>query len=176
MKRKDIKALVRDYFMLNPTARLRVREIERRTGAPLPSVIRYARELEKEGILRSSEVSGVRLYSADRASDTFLAAKRVRNLELLYESGLVEHLRRELGNPCIVLFGSYSRGEDVEDSDIDLYIETKESPDLSRFAKGLGRGIQLFRHRSIRGVRNRELANNIINGITLNGYLEVLRE
>lgn len=175
MKRKDIKVRIRDHFLLNPTARMRVREIERRTGCPLPSVIRYTGELEKEGILKSTDISGVRLYSADRASESFLLRKRLHNLEALYTSGLVDHLRKELGNPVIVLFGSYSRGEDVEESDIDIYIESSGKAGLEAFEKRLGRKIQLFRHRGIREVSNKELANSIVNGIPLNGFVEVFR-
>lgn len=173
MKRKDIKVRIRDHFLLNPTARLRVREIERKTSCPLPSVIRYTGELEKEGILKETNISGVRLYSADRSSERFLLAKRLYNLESLYSSVLVDHLRRELSNPVIVLFGSYSRGEDVEGSDIDLYIESSGRPDLGVFEKRLGRRIQLFMHRNIKEVRNKELANSIVNGIPLNGFIEV---
>ena len=42
------------------------------------------------------------------------------------------------------LFGSYSRGEDVEESDIDLFVEAKErNLDIRRFEKALGRKMQL---------------------------------
>jgi predicted nucleotidyltransferase len=74
------------------------------------------------------------------------------------------------------MFGSYSRGEDVESSDIDIYLETpsKEEIKLEQFEKELGRSIQIFRFKNIQQVKNKDLANNIINGITLNGFLEVL--
>ena len=83
----------------------------------------------------------------------------------------------ELSNPPIVLFGSFAKGEDIEDSDIDLYIETlsKKNIDLEKFEKLLKRKIQIFRHKNLNEISNPHLANNIINGIILNNYIEVFK-
>lgn len=160
---------------MNPTAKLRVRQIERAIKAPLPSVIRYCKDLEKEGMLKKETASGVSTYSADRASKKFLTAKRLFNIHLIFESGLIGHLVKEYFNPVIVLFGSYSKGEDVEASDIDLYIETQKKHEfnLQKFEKIFKRKIQVFNYRNIKEVHNRHLSNNIINGITINNFLEV---
>jgi len=56
MKTYNIKEKIKEYFFMNPTAKLRVRQMERELKLPLPSVIRYCRELEKEGILRKESV------------------------------------------------------------------------------------------------------------------------
>ena len=76
-----------------------------------------------------------------------------------------------------MLFGSYSKGEDVEDSDIDLYIESqmKGKIELKQFEKKLNRRIQIFTYPSISVIRNKNLANNIINGITLHGFVEAFK-
>ena len=174
MKTYNIKERIKEYFFMNPTAKLRVRQIEREMKMPLPSVIRYCKELEKEEILKKESISGVSTYSADRNSKKFLTAKRLFNINLIFESGLIGHVVKEYFNPVIVLFGSYSKGEDIEDSDIDLYIETqkKQEFNLQKFEKILGRSIQVFNYRKIREVPNHHLSNNIINGITLNNFLE----
>jgi len=176
MIRKDIRAKIKDFFFLNPTIRLWVRQIERDLKVSLPLVIRYTKELENEKILKSTG-AGITLYSADRTSPEFLLEKKLYNLRSLYSSGLITFLMQQLSNPTIVLFGSYARGEDVETSDIDIYIESvqKEIPPLSKFEKKLQRKIQLFRYKDISKLENKELANNIINGITLNGFLEVFK-
>ena len=162
---------------MNPTAKLRVRQIEREMKMPLPSVIRYCKELEKEEILKKESASGVSTYSADRNSKKFLIAKRLFNIKLIFESGLVEYIVKEYFNPVVILFGSYSKGEDVEDSDIDFYIETKKKQDFNfqKFEKILSRRIQVFNYRKIEEVPNHHLSNNIINGTTLNNFLEVFR-
>ncbi len=174
MKIYNIKERIKGFFFMNPTAKLRVRQIERELRLPLPSVIRYCSELEKEGILRKESVSGVSAYSADRASKKFLIEKRLFNIKMIFESGLADCITREHFNPVIVLFGSYSKGEDIEGSDIDLYVETPKKQDfkLEKFEKLLKRRIQVFNYKNIKDVRNLHLSNNIINGITINNYLE----
>ena len=174
---KSIKERIQDYFFENPTSRLRVRQIEKTLKLPLPSVIRYSKELEKEGILKKTDISGVKFYSADRSSKNFLIEKKQHNLKKLFETDLVEHLIKKYNNPTMSVFGSFARGEDIENSDIDLYVETqkKETFDLNDFENKLNRKIQVFNHRDIREIKNKELANNIINGNVLNGFLEVLK-
>ena len=176
MARKNIKKTIMEHFFVHPTTKLRVRQIERKLKLPLPSVIRYAKELEKEQILKKTITANVSFYSADRSSQAFLLEKKLFNIKQLYKTGLIEHLRQELHNPTIVLFGSYAKGEDVEDSDIDLYIETpsKKAIKPEKFENQLKRSMQFFIHKNLKETKNPELANNIINGITLNGYLEVI--
>jgi len=175
MKTKDIKGRMRAYFFLHPTIKLRVRHIEREVKVPLPSVIRYTKELEKEDILKHSEIAGVITYSAERTSPKFLLQKKLFNLQQLFASGIVDFLVQELSNPTLILFGSYSRGEDTEESDIDIYIETPifKNLKLEKFERFLQRKIQIFTYKNIHAVENKDLANNIINGITLNGFCEV---
>ena len=177
MKRKDIKQTIREYFFVNPTAKLRVREIERTLKLPIPSVIRYCKELEKESILTTIKTGNVNLYTANRGSEKYLLEKKLYNIKKIYESELIEHLRRELSNPPIVLFGSFAKGEDTEESDIDLYIETtsKKMVSLEKFEKLLKRKIQLFWYKNLNEISNLHLANNIINGIILNNYIEVFK-
>ena len=119
MIKKSIKTKIKEYFFLNPTAKLRVRQIERIVKVPLPSVIRYCRELEKEGILQSNIIAEVKLYSADRTSREFLLEKKLFNIHSLFSSGLVDYLIQEFNNPNLVVFGSYAKGEDIETSDIE---------------------------------------------------------
>lgn len=177
MKRNNIKDSIKEYFFVNPTSKLRVRAIERALKLPLPSVIRYVKELEKEEILKKSDVSEVISYSADRSSKTFLLEKRLFNIKNLYNSGLVEFLINELSNPIIIVFGSYSKGEDVEDSDVDLYIETRSKNYilLEKYERILKRKIHAFTYSSIHKITNHYLINNILNGITLNGFVEVIK-
>ena len=177
MKRKDIKLTIQEHFFLNPTAKLRVRELERALKLPLPSVIRYCRELEKEGILATEKTGRVIFYIASRTSEKYLLEKKLYNIKMIYESGLIEYLKVELSNPPIIIFGSFAKGEDLEESDIDLYIETLSHKEinLNKFEKKLQRKIQTFIFKDIKEVSNHHFANNIINGITLNNSIEVFK-
>jgi predicted nucleotidyltransferase len=174
---KNIKYRIRDYFLQNPTEKLRVRQIERAVKVPLPSAIRYAKELEIEGILKSEKISEIKVYSADRSSETYILNKKFYNQLMIDECGLIYKLKEDYDNCSIVLFGSYSRGEDTEKSDIDIYLEypSQKELNLNEFEKKLGRKIELFIHKNIREIKNIELANNIVNGIVLNGFIEVFK-
>ena len=74
----------------------------------------------------------------------------------------------------IIVFGSYAKGEDIEDSDIDIFVECEEEKlDLEPFEKQLKRKVQFHFKENFKAY-SKELRNNIINGIILRGYLEVV--
>jgi len=106
--------------------------------------------------------------------------KKAYNVDQLYGSGLIAYLLEELAYPTIVLFGSYAKGENHESSDIDIFVlaDEKKHPDLTKYEKALGAKIQLFLHTREEFTQlkktNKELINNVLNGIRLEGYLEVL--
>lgn len=177
METKNIKQKIKEYFFTSPTSKLRVREIERLLKLSLPSVIRYSKELQKENILTTIKIGNVVFYTGNRADKNFILEKKLFNIKLVYDFGLIEFLKIELNNPVIILFGSYSKGEDTENSDIDLYIQTPSKKEISikKFEKVLKRNIQIIRHKSIFDIKNLNLSNNIVNGIILNNYIEVFK-
>lgn len=174
MKQKNIKTKIKEYFLEHPSQRLRVRQIERELNLPLPSVIRYTKELMEENILKIQNISGINFFKAKTESENYTLAKKLHNLQRIYDSGMVKLLKNKLHNPCIILFGSFAKGTDNEESDIDIFIETKGTvPALNRFERVLGKQIQVISKDRLGKIPNKHLANNIVNGITLNGYLEV---
>lgn len=173
----NIRETIKEHFFVNPESKLRVREIEKKLNLPLPSVIRYSKELEHQRILALIKMGNAVFYTANRGNEMFLKEKMLHNLKSLYSSKLIDYLKTELSNPSLIVFGSYSKGEDTEQSDIDLYIETpsKKEINLQEFEKKLGRKIQIFRQKSLSEIKNAHLANNILNGIKLNGFIEVFK-
>ncbi|PIN90204.1 hypothetical protein COU57_04155 [Candidatus Pacearchaeota archaeon CG10_big_fil_rev_8_21_14_0_10_32_14] len=177
MKQKNIKQIILEHYFINPSSKMRVRQIERELKIPLPSIIRYTKELEKEKLLSKLTIDKVVFYTASRDSKKFLLEKKLFNVKVLCDSGLIDYLIDYLSNPSIVIFGSFSKGEDIESSDIDLYIETpsKKEINLEKFEKLLKRKIQIFKQKQISDIKNPHLINNILNGITLNGIIEVIK-
>ncbi len=175
MRNKNIKKIIENHFYLNPSLKMRVREIERKLKIPLPSTIRYCKELKNEEILEKEKIGNVDFYISNKGNEKYLLKKKFYNLEQLYSVGLVEYIKRKLSNPGIIVFGSYSKGEDIESSDIDLYLETPslKKINLEKFENILKRKIQLFRYRNLKKIKNENLTNNIINGFVLNGFIEV---
>ena len=76
----------------------------------------------------------------------------------------------------IVLFGSFSKGEDIESSDIDIFVEAEEMEiDLTKFEKKLSRKINLYFDENLKKL-GKNLKENIINGIVLGGVIEIWKE
>jgi len=143
------------------------------------SVINYLNDLIKLEIVHVEiEKKGKRnfpVYSSNNQGENYKKYKRIYNLSQLEESGLIKYLRDKLMPKSIVLFGSYSKGEDIENSDIDLFLECKkEDINISGFEKKINRKIELHFKEHFNDYP-KELKNNIINGIILNGYLEAYR-
>ena len=95
------------------------------------------------------------------------------NLFILYDSGVIEFLKNKIMPNSIVLFGSFSRGEDLEESDIDLFIESEiKVIDLKKFEKKLKRKINLNFNSNINNLK-KPFLNNLINGIVLYGGISL---
>jgi predicted nucleotidyltransferase len=99
--------------------------------------------------------------------------KRVDNLKQIYQSGLAHFLEDKFPGSTIALFGSYSRGEDTINSDVDIAIIGKEkNVDLSKYEKCLQRKIIINFYPSFKDI-HKHLKENIYNGIVLTGGVEL---
>lgn len=170
---------VAEVFFNEPMKLHYLMEISQKSKLAHTSVMKHLQELKKSGVIReTSEKKGQRtfpLYQADFDSKTYKKYKRICSLLKLEESGLIDFLRDKLMPRAIVLFGSYVRGEDIEDSDIDLFLECKkEDLNLNVFEKKLHRKISLHFKDNFNNYPP-ELKNNIINGVVLSGYLGVFK-
>jgi len=99
-----------------------------------------------------------------------LGLKRADNLKQFYESGLADYLEVALAGGTIILFGSYSRGEDIYNSDIDIAIIGRKDKnlELDKYEKYLGKKTHVLFFDSFRKI-NEHLRNNILNGYTITG-------
>ncbi|MFH1650119.1 MAG: nucleotidyltransferase domain-containing protein, partial [Candidatus Woesearchaeota archaeon] len=148
-------------------------------GVAHTSVKKNLTELARLGIIKESfERKGVRkfpVYMADMENKLYKRYKVIHNMLAILESGLVEFIADSIMPKSIVLFGSYKNGEDVEDSDIDLFVGcVQEKLDLKKFERKLHRAIELHFNRDFSAYPS-ELKNNIVNGVVLSGYLEVYK-
>lgn len=103
-----------------------------------------------------------------------ISLKRTENLRMIYESKLAEFLYDNFPGITLILFGSYSKGEDTIHSDIDIaVIGTKEKKiDLTKFSKLLERTIFLHYYKSFKDI-HKNLKENLCNGILLKGGIEL---
>lgn len=164
------------YFLEHPTSVIHLRSLARKLDMSATWVATASKQLHRLGLInlvRHPERKELSL-SANFESAQFKAIKRSYNLYALHASGLVEHLTNTYNQPeCIVAFGSYAKGEDTEQSDIDIAIITsrKEILKTSKFSKRLGRPLQV--KELVKKHISKDFWQTLANGVVLSGYLEV---
>ena len=159
-------------FLDSPIENFRLREIARLSGISPPSVMNYLAEFIKERLIDKNIKNKIPIYTAIRDNLIFILYKKLSIIFELNNSGLVEYLWEKLSPETIILYGSFAKGESVENSDIDLFILGEErSLDLKKFEKKLNKNIHLFFKKSFKELAP-EIRNNILNGIILKGYIK----
>src|SRR3989344_2499700 len=108
-------------FLDSPTESFRLREIARLTKISPPSVINYLKEFEKEGLIRKQIKREIPFYTSIRDNSNFILYKKISIIFELNNSGLIDYLWDKLSPEAIILYGSFSKGESIENSDIDLF-------------------------------------------------------
>jgi predicted nucleotidyltransferase len=134
------------------------------------------KKIQKKGLIevnksKDSNVSEVTLKLDHKNLSTM---KRVENLRVIYISGLLDFLSKNFPKCTIVLFGSFSRGEDNFLSDIDIAIigSKERSLDLKAYENLFKKKISLQFYPSFKEIHT-NLKESIINGIVLQGGLEL---
>lgn len=155
---------------------LNQRSISRAIGVSQPAVMKAIPGMAKMSFVRVDQDKESKRWSIElnRDNDRVMQLKRVDNLRQIYETGLSNMLEKEFAGATIILFGSYSRGEDIQSSDIDIAIVGRKEKgiDLEVFEKELGRRINLNFYDSF-GRIHKHLRENLFNGIVLSGGVEL---
>jgi len=160
------------YFFEDCYRRINIREYSRITKKSPPTASKLLQNYFKENLLKKEKTLNYIFFYANIESREFIELSRIYwNLKL---KKLIDFLNEKLAEPAIILFGSLSKAESKQDSDIDLAVfVNKKELNLSKFEKELKRKIQIFWFKSIKEIKNPELANNIINGFKLKGELKL---
>lgn len=176
MSKNTIKILFMDY----PEKIFHIREIAKRISVNPMTARKYLTELkEEEFVIEVPSKLKVKDYKLNIENDFARLEKMFYNIKKIFSSGLIDFLNKELAYPGIILFGSMAKGEDNSDSDIDLFVysETKKELEFGTYEKKLKKNIQLFLMNRKEFERNKEknknLINNILNGIKISGFIEV---
>ena len=167
------KYKVLEVFFREPSKKHQIREISRKIDLGSPSVKNYLEELKNQELIEGVE-EGV--YPGYRASmnQKFQDYKQMDTVRKIREIGLVDKLESVFHPDAIVLYGSAARGEDTEQSDIDLLIVAEEKNiELKQFEKKLNRKISLNFKKKKELIGSKEFSNSLANGIVLQGFLKV---
>lgn len=160
-------------FLDSPTESFRLRELARLSKISPPSVMNYLKEFEKKSFIRKQIKKDIPIYFALRDNQKFILYKKLSILFELNNSGLIDYLWEKTSPQAIILYGSFAKGESIEDSDIDLFIIGKEiNIKYQDFEKKLNKKIHIIFKESL-DLISKELKNNILNGVILKGYVKV---
>lgn len=160
-------------FLDSPTKKYGLREISRKVLIAPASVKKYLKDFEKQGLIESYKEKNNPIY---RAKIDNQRLKTFQKLSIIYEleiSGLIDYLWNEICPEAIILFGSYSKGEATEESDIDIFLITKtkiEEINIKKYQEKFEKEIQILTQEENK--IQKHLKKNLINGIILRGYLK----
>lgn len=164
----------------NSNKEFHIRKLARLTKLNPNTIINITNKLlNKKLISKKKDEDTNRVLIKANLNNEFKLKKQFYNIKKIINSGLIEYLNNTLAFPSIFLFGSYAKSENHKNSDIDLFIICDKiiKIDLSYFEKKLNCEIQLFIHNKEEFIKmkkdNKELLNNVLNGIKLSGYLDI---
>lgn len=171
---KDNRTKLLKIFFDNPNKEFYIRELSRLTRLSPSGILKIVSKLEREKIILKKKNNVTTNFKLNLNFEKVLRLKRIYNLYFLYDSELIDFLIDLYNYPtCIIVFGSYSLGEDFEKGDIDIAVITKKHKklDLSKFEKYLSKEIHLLEV-DLDKV-SEEFKNNLANGVILYGHLDL---
>ena len=155
---------------------LNQRQIANISQVSPPAIMKALPNLEKENLIRIMQDKETKRWSIElnRANPKAMQLKRVDNLKQIYESGLADFMEKEFAGATIILFGSYSRGDDIINSDMDIAVigRKEKDVDLTEYEKGLERKIIINFYDSFKNI-HKHLKENLSTGIMIIGGIEL---
>jgi len=111
-----------------------LREIARSIVESHSTVLRKINELVKENILDYKQEGKNKIFfiKNNLKAKNYIYSAEIYNLSKLLKkhselSIIFEEIKKNFKNGMIILFGSYAKGNEKKDSDIDIYIETTDT-------------------------------------------------
>lgn len=160
------------YICENPEIWTHIRKLAKELCVSPNTIRKYAHELEGQGLIEKREYNTMIEYRGNLNSPSFTRKKLLLNMSNLYDSGLIDYLSDHYFGSAVILFGSYSKGEDLSSSDIDIAIisDSTSAIDVSHFEDILHRSISL--HLVTFRKVSKEFQQTLINGIVLSNVLQ----
>lgn len=153
------------FLSINAGNSFNARRLSQKLDVSQTAVAKSLPFLKKENFIKieKDKESGRLAIELNRENPGAIQFKRLENLRVLYESGLMDFLKQKFPKSEIILLGSFSRGEDTNSSEINLVIvgAKKKIVNLERFSKLFERKINLVFYDSIKKIGNEVLKEGI---------------
>jgi|SRR3989344_1199459 len=176
LKLTNLQQEILRLFFIKAGMSLNQRGIARILSVSQPAVMKALPGLEKENFIKmeKDKESGRWSIELNRDNPKVMQLKRVDNLNLVYETGLADFIEKEFAGATIILFGSYSIGEDIINSDIDIAVIGRKEKicELKKYEKEMERIININFYNSFKDI-HKNLRENLCNGVVLAGSIEL---
>ncbi len=168
------------WFYAYPRTKIGLTDLSKYINSSKTATKQVVESLAQIQFLNKDVIGKAWLLSANQKHPYFITKKIPYNLNIIYESGVLDAVYKLVPSPrAIILFGSYRWGSDVEDSDIDIAVEIVGNHELQIVRLGeieqLGyrKNVPINLHIFSRNKIDLNLFANIVNGIVLDGFMEV---
>lgn len=171
---------VTELIFNDPNKVFHLRMLAEITGFSTTAIDDAIEELKNFDIIKIVHSNLTKNVKANLNSEAYRFYKLIFNLYRLKRYSIIDNLIEIFQNPeAIVLFGSFAKGEDIEQSDIDILVISKNEPNenLSDFVNIIEKELKRKSDLHILPSLERssvEFKNAVANGIVLHGYLKVL--
>lgn len=163
-------------FFENPTREWHFEEIVKEAKIARSKADGWLKRFVKKGLIRRTKQKGrMPWYVSDYDSPEYKNCKRIFTLNMLHESGLLNHLCSLQKAKTVILFGSFSRSDWYKDSDVDIFIYgDPEGLKIADYELKLHKDIQLFicQNKKELARLGKGLVRNIIKGNLIKGDLD----
>ncbi len=176
LKLTNLQQKILRFLFIKTGKSFNQRQIANFLNVSSPAIMKAIPCLEKFSLIKIKKDKETKRWSIELNRENYkvMQLKRVDNLKQIYESGLADFLEKEFAGATIILFGSYTRGEDIINSDIDIAVvgRKEKTPDLTGYEKELERKININFYSSFKNI-HKNLKENLCNGIVLVGGVEL---
>lgn len=167
------------FFFAFPTKEISLNDLVNEVEISKTTANKVVSKLEKEGFLKKQILGKTWRISCNQDHHYNITIKISYNLWMIYESGIISKIHELVESPrSITLFGSYRKGDDAEESDIDIAVEVLDDKEIEiheigKIDMGYRKNIPVNLHIFSRNKIDLNLFASIANGIVLEGFLEV---
>src|SRR3989338_291059 len=160
-----------EYFIREPKREFHVRELAKLAKKSPTTISKYLKEQSKKEILSSEEKLNHLLFKANLENKEYIYTRLIRLIAMIKQSGLLDYLENKLNSPeAIVLL------DKIDSIELIAISPAKHSASINRYEDSIRILIKLssYSHQELNNmmISNKELLNDITNGITIYGSLK----
>jgi len=167
-----------ELFFYQSTREWHFEEILKEAKITRSKASKWLKRFVKEGLIyRVKERGKMPYYIGNHESPIYKNRKKIFALNMMYQSGLLNHLYSLKKARTVMLFGSFSRSDWYANSDIDVFIYgSAEGLKIADYELKLHRDIQVFICKDNKELNKfgQRLIKNIIKGNLIKGDLDFI--